>query len=242
MKILFIVAHPHYPACYMAGTVANHVSKGDEVYVVSMTKGEKVTDVYPEQKVADINVKEMEDAAKLMGIKEVRYMGEEDTSINITNELKLELSNQIREIKPDIIITHWKDDTHPDVRETAKLVEDCLFFALLTQGKWAKKYDAHAPNGVFAFDMPGHTQNFKPDYYVDVTNRVDEKYAAVKTLQLHLDVDTNGDLDKWMYPILTANARWAMNVAGGKCKYAEVYQRLWTYEKANEGIECLPNK
>jgi N-acetylglucosamine malate deacetylase 1 len=239
MKVLFVVAHPHYPACYMAGTVANHVSQGDEVYVVSMTKGEKVTDVYPEDEVRRINVAEMDAAAKELGICEVRYLGVEDTCVMITDELRLKLVECIREIRPDIVITHWKEDSHPDVRATAEMVEDCIFLSMIKQGKWNRKFPPHVTKALYAFDMPGYSRHFEPTHYIDVTKCLEIKRSAMLCLKLHLSVDTNGDVDKWLSPVLLSNAKWALNTLP-QYKYVEAYRRIRIHEALDDAVSCLP--
>ena len=237
MKVLIVTAHPHYAACYLGGTVANHVEKGDEVYVVSITKGEKVTNLYSEKEVMEINVKEMAAAAKVLGIKEVNYLDVEDTCIFQTDEIRLKITESIRRIKPDIIISHWKCDSHPDIRATAEMVEDCIFLAMLKQGKWAANFEPHFTKKHYAFDMPNYSRNFEPDYFVDIKKNLQKKKDATACLKLHLEVDTKGDLDKWLYTILKSNKRWGIEPG---VEYAEAFRRIKIHEVFDPAVICLP--
>jgi LmbE family N-acetylglucosaminyl deacetylase len=89
MRLLFITAHPHYAGTYCAGTVLNHTQRGDEVYVVSLTAGELMTNRVSPKELAGINCRDMEASAAILGIKEARILGFPDAGIANSHEVRM---------------------------------------------------------------------------------------------------------------------------------------------------------
>ena len=81
LRILVITAHPHYAGTNCAGTLFNHVSRGDEVYVISLTAGDLMTDRVTRAELAKINQADMEASADILGFKETRILGFQDGEV-----------------------------------------------------------------------------------------------------------------------------------------------------------------
>ena len=154
MRQLYITAHPHYAACFCGGTILNHTRQGDEVFVVSLSAGELMTNRVSPPELAKINSVDAEKAGKVLGIKETRILGIPDTEIENTPELRMTLNNIIREIKADVLVTHWPLDTHPDYRNTAQAAIDASFLALIVSGKWAGDRSSHWTSKAWGFECP----------------------------------------------------------------------------------------
>ncbi|HHW47581.1 MAG TPA: PIG-L family deacetylase [Clostridiaceae bacterium] len=237
MKILAVIAHPHYAGIQIAGTIINHVKNGDDVYVVSLTSGDLMTDRVPQKELAEINKKDAEESAKLLGIKELRILDFKDSLLyNSRHELRLALNEIIREIRPEIVITHWPNDTHPDFRETGLAVIDACFYALLVAGVWAEKYPSHMVSKLYSFETPMLSVGFEPDVFVDISDVVELKTKSMEIFKIHIDVNAKGSNEIWNSSVLGANRRW-----GTECgvMYAEPYKQIKIHEVHNRAVKCL---
>lgn len=126
LQLLVIMAHPADTFDHCGGTLLHHIRQGDKVTVVSMYQGVHVHDEVISDKLRmsgttihgkesdelrntreSIKNAEVIDACKILGITDVIFMGIED-KINLTNEdTIIELAKIIREVKPDLLITHY---------------------------------------------------------------------------------------------------------------------------------------
>ena len=237
MKILIVTAHPHYAAQYCAGTIVNHSLRGDEVYVLSLTAGELMTDAFTQEELKRINKADMNKAGGILGVKEITILDFPDTTICNNDEVRLAINDEIRRVKPDTVITHWPNDTHPDFRETGLAVIDACFFALVAAGKWAQKYKAHWINRLYAFEAPKLSVGFEPDYFVDITSSMDKKIEALKVFKVHYDANFGGNAENWCSEVTGANRRWG---AESGVLYAEPYRQLKVHEIHNKAFNYIP--
>jgi LmbE family N-acetylglucosaminyl deacetylase len=106
-RVVGIFAHPDDEALGPAGTIAKFASEGD-VYLICVTCGEaggKTSD--EKEKIGSIRRSEMQESAKLLGVKEVFFLHFEDGTLS--NSLYQQIANKIKEkldaLQPDTIMT-----------------------------------------------------------------------------------------------------------------------------------------
>jgi N-acetylglucosamine malate deacetylase 1 len=237
MKILAITAHPTYAICQCGGTLINHVKRGDEVTIASLTAGENMTNLHSPAEMAALNHKELAAAGKVIGVKETRILTISDTEIMDSIENRYLVNDLIRETKPDIIITHWGADSHPDVQAVAKLVDATTMFCQLTQGKWTEKYKQHKVGRLYSFETAGYSRDFEPDALIDVSKFIDQKIEAMLCFKTHIDTDCKGDTDKFINMVMIPGRRWGFESG---VSYAEPYKRIMTHETHDHALEFLP--
>jgi LmbE family N-acetylglucosaminyl deacetylase len=106
-------------------------------------------------------------------------------------------------IRPDIVVTHWPLDTHPNHHVTSSLVWQCY----LRQGNW----------GLYFFEVMSDQQslNFRPDLYLDI-----ESVRALKRRALECHQSQKPDA---IWEVHEAMHRRRGGEAG--VKYAEAYIR-----------------
>src|ERR1044071_3567721 len=121
--ILAVLAHPDDESFGLGGTLALYASKGYDTYYVCATRGEAGT-VDPEhlngfKDTAELRTGELERAAKILGVKQVFYLGYRDSGMPGTEENKHpdaqinhsidefagKVVKYIRELKPAVVIT-----------------------------------------------------------------------------------------------------------------------------------------
>jgi LmbE family N-acetylglucosaminyl deacetylase len=169
MNIMVIMAHPDDAEIWCGGTIIKHVEIGDPVLTCSLS--------YEKD---SLRGKEALEGAKRMGC-EVDFLGLTDKSIQDTNETALFISSAIENFQPNIIITHWFDDMHPDHEATFRNLRRALMCYYLLEVNDAEKVPT-----VFCCDTynsQGIHGNFIPDHYVDVSSCWDKKVHAVNAHQ-----------------------------------------------------------
>ncbi len=104
---MVIVAHADDAEWGCSGTVALWCRQGMEVVQVVCTDGSKGSDD-PEMtsdRLVQIRRDEQRAAAQVLGVKEVVFLGYEDSMLEPTIELRKDIVRQIRKFRPDTLIT-----------------------------------------------------------------------------------------------------------------------------------------
>jgi LmbE family N-acetylglucosaminyl deacetylase len=200
-KVLVIVAHPDDAEFGAAGTVARWAREGADVTYLVCTDGNRGSndpEMTPE-KLARLRHSEQRAAAAELGVKDVIFLGYDDGSLQPTLELRRELARWIRRFRPDVVMC--PDPTrrfagqryinHPDHRACGDAALDAvmpaastrlIFPELLEEGlepHWVKEVYLTGPN--------------EPDVYVDISDTMDVKIAALR--QHRSQLDAASDLD-----------------------------------------------
>jgi len=135
-RVMLIVAHPDDGEFMAAGTLAKWAKEGQEITYVLCTSGDKGTSdpELPPEKLAVIREREQRGAAKVVGAKEVVFLGYKDGVLENTLELRRDIVRQIRLHRPDVVVC--QDPTrhishfylnHPDHRAAAGAALDAVF-------------------------------------------------------------------------------------------------------------------
>ncbi len=185
-KIMVIGAHPDDPETAAGGTMALLAQAGHEVLSVYLTKGERGIVGKSLQEAADIRVPEAKAACKILGARPV-FMTQIDGDTQINKEKYVEMRELIGAEKPDIVLTHWPIDGHPDHRVCSLLVYDA----------WRRLgYNFE----LFYFEvMTGtQTQVFNPTDWVDITSVAEIKEQAC---YCHVSQNIKPLYDEWHLPM-----------------------------------------
>ena len=130
--VLVVTPHPDDAEFGVAGTVVHWVRQGKEVVYIVCTNGDKGTEnskVKPDE-LAGIRQKEQLKAAKILGVKEVVFLGHLDQSLEDTPEFRKEIVRLIRIYRPDIIVTsdpYRRYIWHRDHRIVGQVTLDAVF-------------------------------------------------------------------------------------------------------------------
>ncbi|RQG86668.1 PIG-L family deacetylase [Natrarchaeobius halalkaliphilus] len=175
MKLLAIVAHPDDADIFCGGTIAKHADRGDTVTIAHMTKGEYGGFDTDRETVAETRAEEARRSGDELGAADVTFLGFPDGRIEYSLENRLEIVETIREHDPDLILTHYREDMHPDHRVTSRLVTDAYYMASLPLVE--TEYEPCDPDNVYCFGKP--TSTFEPTTYVDISGYENRKAAAI---------------------------------------------------------------
>ena len=97
---------------------------------------------------------------------EMRFLNHASMGFEPTLETKRLVAEVVREVRPDTAFMLWPKDRHPDHEAAAAICHAALFQPARLTGD----ADARSPSEVYWYDNgPGHTIDFSPDTYVDVS-------------------------------------------------------------------------
>lgn len=97
---------------------------------------------------------------------EMRFLTYASMQYEVNDRTKKEIAEVVAEVKPDVAFMLWRRDRHPD-HEVASLLSEA---ALRQPGAILGRPGIRIPRRIYYYDNgPGHTVDFKPDTYVDVS-------------------------------------------------------------------------
>jgi LmbE family N-acetylglucosaminyl deacetylase len=184
-RVMVITAHPDDSEFGAGGTVARLVKEGKHVAYCIVTNGNKGSgdrSMTPER-LARIREEEQRNAARVLGVETVEFLGFPDGELEDTRESRMAVTAAIRRHRPDLIITQNPHRTknlfasHRDHRITAGIVLDCVyplardhmsFPELLAQG-----LEPHTVKEVHLMWWEN------PEVVVDITETMDLKLKAL---------------------------------------------------------------
>lgn len=180
MKILVIVAHPDDEVLGMGGTIFKHSKRGNNVHVVYLATGIKSRRKYKEKKSSNVEKEikslrnDSKNSCKLLGVKSSRFYDFPDNEMDSIPLLEIikTVEKEIDRIKPQRIYTNHYGDLNVDHRITFQAcltacrpltkVPDLLSFDVISSTEWNFPY------------------NYNPNYFIDITNQLNRKVAAMK--------------------------------------------------------------
>jgi len=112
MKILFIFPHPDDESFGPAPAIAFHRRKGDQVYLLTLTKGEATKQRFrlgvDKKEMGEIRFREMQCVEKVLKLTEMKVLDLPDNELKELNPIEIEnvVENHIHQIKPDVVVTY----------------------------------------------------------------------------------------------------------------------------------------
>jgi N-acetylglucosamine malate deacetylase 2 len=128
--VLVVFPHPDDEAFGVSGTIASHVQNGTPVTYACLTLGEMGRNMgnppfTNRENLPKIRKEELKEAARILGIQDLRMLGFRDKTIEFEDEEKLTnvMSTLISEVNPSLIITFYPGySVHPDHDATGAAV------------------------------------------------------------------------------------------------------------------------
>lgn len=182
-KVLVIGAHPDDEILGVGGTIAKHTAQGDEVYVCLLSEHVTARKNKPDH---TLFLEQVHAAKNIVGIKEILFFDFPNIQMNTVPTLKVvqAIEEAIVRFKPEIIYTHHtgdvNDDHHVTFRATMaamrlpergnipglprNLIKEVLCYETPSSTEWAPPLSGTA---------------FLPNVYVDISNFLDKKLAAL---------------------------------------------------------------
>jgi LmbE family N-acetylglucosaminyl deacetylase len=183
-RVMVVTAHPDDSEFGAGGTVAKMVREGREVTYVIATNGNKGSSdrTMTPERLARIREEEQRNAARILGVERVVFLGYDDGEVEDTRALRLDVTRQIRRWRPDLIITMNPNRTynlggsHRDHRITGGVALDCVYPLArdhLAFPELMPEYPPHAVRQVYVM------QAEQPQLVVDISDVIDLKLKAL---------------------------------------------------------------
>lgn len=212
LRLLVIGGHPADVFDHCGGTLAHHVQNGDHVTCLALTQGLRIHDVvvsevfrfgtegYSREEIERIcrereeaKYQEVRDACGVFGIDDVRFLSYDDKMLQVTMPMIDAVAKVIREVRPDLIITHYPQSDGNVTNHHGNAAKIALDGAALAgtvdfddpNPAWRTPQFAFMinPSDGMAFTaLSGHSQAVA-NYFVDVTDVVEQKVRALDMMK-----------------------------------------------------------
>lgn len=159
-SVLAIGSHPDDIELGCGGTLARHVSSGDDVHMLVITTGESGP--------GEVSARVLEQvaAAEILGVTQDRLFWGQLPDGRVSN-YELELVHLIERVivqtRAEVVYTHGSLDSHQDHRAVA-------------EATWGAARHARR---VLCYDSPS-SHSFNPSVFVDITATLGKKHDALK--------------------------------------------------------------
>jgi LmbE family N-acetylglucosaminyl deacetylase len=203
-RILAVLAHPDDADFGAGGTIARWTDGGIEVTYCLVTDGDAggFDRSVARTEIPEIRRTEQRNAAKAVGVEDVRFLGYPDGRLELTLDLRRDISRVIRQVRPQRVLTqsperNWAriHASHPDHLTTGEAALRAIYpdsrnpfaFPKLLADEGLEPWEV-AEVWVMAHPSPNH--------HVDVTDTFDRKIAALRahvSQTAHMD-----DLEIWL--------------------------------------------
>jgi LmbE family N-acetylglucosaminyl deacetylase len=184
-RILAIHAHPDDIEILAGGTMAMLAARGHHITIATMTPGDCGSAEFDAERVASMRRAEAARAAGMIG---ADYVCAEfrDLAVFNNDDSRRRVTELIRRIRPELVLTASPIDYHCDHEATSTLVRDACF------GVSAPNYSTGAADpapalpaiphlyymdSIEGLDRDGRPQ--RPDFFVDVTSTFGQKRAML---------------------------------------------------------------
>lgn len=211
-KVMAISPHPDDAEIIAGGYLAMKSRDGSKIQLIVVTDGSMGTKIFGKN-VSEIRKKEQIEAAKILGIDDVVFLGIKDTEVPPPNILMKTLLPLIRNFSPDIIITvdpYLKYESHPDHLNTGMgVLQSVLFYSLPNIG-----------SGIPVSQSPALalSPSNNPNVIINIDNYINEK---IKSLNAHGSQQLN------IYDILKVSSFFGKEI---KCYYGEPFRLIFQNE------------
>ena len=184
-RALVVTPHPDDAEIGCGGTIARWIRDGTEVFYVLCTNGDKGTSD-PEmtsQRLALLREGEQEEAARVLGVKEVVYLRYPDGGLEDTSEFRGQLVRAIRLYRPEVVFcTEPFRRTfylHRDHRICGQVTLDAVFPYARDRLHYPEhaNHDGLEPHKVGDLLMWGTEE---PDTFIDIGDTIELKIAALR--------------------------------------------------------------
>jgi LmbE family N-acetylglucosaminyl deacetylase len=233
-RALVVFAHPDDAEFLCGGTVAAWTGEGAEVHYACATDGSagwNGPDLDRSQ-IAELREREMREAAAVLGVEDVVFLGFVDGSLEPNLDLRRAITRQVRRVRPDVIVTFdpsvlWAGRgyiNHPDHRAVGEAVLAVVACDAPTRPQFPELIE----EGWEPFEVPRlwlATESQDADTRIDIADTLDLKVKALRAH--HSQMENMGELD-----IEGRIRRWAAQVAEAEdgVEYAEGF-RTFDLEK-----------
>jgi LmbE family N-acetylglucosaminyl deacetylase len=142
---------------------------GDRVVMLHLTLGERGNPKLAATAYAAQKRREAEAAARVLDA-DVQFGPFRDGEVPNNEEARRYVADVIRQVRPTLIITHWRESIHRDHAATHAIVVDAVLLAAIEGGKTGAP--PHRGTRLWYAENWEDTEQFQPYLYVDVSDQI----------------------------------------------------------------------
>jgi LmbE family N-acetylglucosaminyl deacetylase len=224
-RVLVVIPHPDDAEFWCAGTVAKWVCQGASVHYLLCTDGGKGTSDpnVTSQELAATREREQQDAARVLGVREVVMLHHPDGELEDTKDFRKEIVRQIRRVQPEVVLCpepyRRNQAWHRDHRITGQVTQDAIFPCardhLHFSELWEEEgLEPHKTGTVLFWGAE------EADTIIDIGDSIDAKTRAVMAHQTQMSSRTQPEVEEFVQER-------ARNAAADQgCQYAEAFRKV----------------
>lgn len=179
--VLALMAHPDDAEILCGGTLLLLADRGWRVHVATATEGDCGSSTLAPEEIARVRRAEAEEAAARLG-GTWHGLGLRDLEVLYEKEVLRRATALLREIRPDVVITHAPSDYMIDHEETSRIARAACFNAPIPnapieKGAWGPPLDS-IPALYYADPVEGVDplgRSILPDFGIDTSSVIERK-------------------------------------------------------------------
>jgi len=184
-NVLVISVHPDDETLGCGGTILKHIRNNDEAFWLILTN---INDqkIWEKERIEQRQL-EIEKVASLFGFKETIKLNYDTTKLDQLPlyQLTEQISNVIKEVKPEIVYLHNRSDVHSDHRIS--------FNAVISASKsfnhpYIQKLVMYETISETEFAPALQENAFMPNYFVDISEYIEKKIEIMRVYKSELKV------------------------------------------------------
>lgn len=222
-RALVVAAHPDDADFGAAGTACLLAQAGWTVRYLVATDGSKGSDdeSFTPQRLVSTRQQEQRDAATILGVQEVEFLGFVDGELTPSRELLGAITRQIREFRPFAVYTHDPEPViignafvnHSDHRVTGLATVDAVYPTARDRLNFPEHLEQGlAPHKVRELYLWGANE---PNFEADISNVIERKIGALLAHPSQFPVEDEGFLQQMR-----------VNWRGDDGRYVEAFRRV----------------
>ncbi len=180
-RVLAVGGHAADMEFSAGATIAKYAAAGAQTVLLHLTAGEMGHPRLSGEEYAKQKIDEAHRAAAILG-GEARFLPYKDADLPRNDEVAYAIADTIREVRPDVLITHWRGSFHSDHVNCHYNTMRALFLAGLPAIK--REHPAHYPSTILFPENWEDMDDFDPDLYVDIADVYDRWIEAASQYEL----------------------------------------------------------
>jgi bacillithiol biosynthesis deacetylase BshB1 len=181
LDVLVIAAHPDDAEISVGGTILRSVRQGLRVGILDLTSGEPTPHGTPE-----LRVKETAAATKVLGVAWRGNLGLPNRALEPTLDARRAVAGALRQLRPQIILSHYWEDVHPDHVAASSLVDAARFWAKLSRTDLPG--EPFWPPQIYYYWRIHLRIHPPPKFVIDISDVIEEKMRAVASYESQFGV------------------------------------------------------
>ena len=166
-RVLAIGGHAADMEFSAGAVIAKYTAAGAHAVLLHLTAGEMGHPRLSGEAYAVQKIDEAHRAAKILG-GEARFLPYPDAGLPRNDEVAYQIVDVIREVRPDVVITHWRGSFHSDHNNCHHNTVQALFYAALPS--IVRAHPAHTPAQLYFAENWEDMDDYAPDTYLDTTD------------------------------------------------------------------------